>query len=66
MSKVYTESHALLLYWKQKARDKVRKREIAALFPAKVKVGDNFVDKSTPLVAQDFIANQTVSLILMH
>jgi len=62
-SKLYTESSELLLQWKRTARNKIRKREIKALYPARFRVGDNYVDQATPLVAQDFIANQTVSLI---
>jgi len=64
-SKSFTESQELILQWKRNARDKVRKRQIKALYAARLRVGDNFFEQITPLVAQDFIANQTVSLILM-
>jgi len=64
-SKSYTKSYELLLQWKRNARDKVRKREIKALYPARFRVGEKYIDQATPLVAQDFIANQTVSLILL-
>jgi len=64
-SKMYMESHKLLLLWKRNARNKIRKREIKALYPARFRVGDCYIDQSTPLVAQNFIANQTISLILL-
>jgi len=64
-AKSYTESQVLLLKWKRNSRSKVRKREIKALYAARLRVGDNYFEQSTPLVAQDFIANQTVSLLLL-
>jgi len=64
-SKVFTESRKLLKVWKGAACNKIQKREIKALFPARISVGDCFFDQLTPLVAQDFIANQTISLILL-
>jgi len=64
-SKSYTESHELLLKWKRSARDKVRMKEIKALYPVRLRIGDNYIEQTTPLVAQDFIVNQAVSLILL-
>jgi len=64
-AKSYTESEELLLKWKRDCRSKVRRREIKALYAARLRVGDNYFEQATPLVAQDFIANQTVSLILL-
>jgi len=46
--------------WKQKtpARNRLRLRQIKALYPARVRIGigDNFIDRSTPLVALNFVA----------
>jgi len=64
-SKLYTKSDELLWQWRRISRDRVRRREIKPLYPVRLRVGDNYVDRMTPLVAQDFIANQTVSLILL-
>jgi len=64
-SKVFTESRKLLQLWKGNATNKVQKREIKALYPARLRVFDCFSDQLTPFVAQDFIANQTISLILL-
>jgi len=61
----FTESHKLLRQWKRISRDKVRRREVKALYAARLRVGDNYFEQTTPLVAQDFIANQTASLILL-
>jgi len=64
-AKSYTESQELLLQWKRISRNKVRRREIKALYAARLRVGDYYFEQATPLVAQNFIANQTVSLILL-
>jgi len=64
-SKAFTESQKLLNDWRRNARDKIRKKEIKSLYPARFRVGDCYIDQSTPLVAQNFIANQTISLILL-
>lgn len=41
-------------------------RELKACFPLKMRFGNNFIDGGTPLTIQDFVLNQTVSLMLMR
>jgi len=66
-SKVFTESNSMIRERKQKtpAWNRMRLRQIIALHPARARIGDNFIDRSTPLVAQDFVASQTATLILL-
>jgi len=66
-SKVFTESSSMIHDWKKRtpAWNRLRLRQIKALFPARVRIGDNFTDRSTPLVAQNFVASQTATLILL-
>ncbi|OXA46128.1 hypothetical protein Fcan01_19255 [Folsomia candida] len=42
------------------------RRELIACQPTKVQFGQNFVDKGTPLVIENFCFNSTVSLLLLH
>jgi len=67
-SRVFTTSYNLIDSWKkrQHSYNKVRQKQLASLAPTHIKCGDNFIDKSTAIVAQNFIANQTVSLILLQ
>jgi len=43
------------------------RKMLRSLFPIKVMFGNgnNFIDKLTPLIMQDFVINQTVSLLLL-
>ncbi|OXA46129.1 hypothetical protein Fcan01_19254 [Folsomia candida] len=42
------------------------RKELRACQPTKVQFGQNFVDKGTPLVIENFCFNSTVSLLLFH
>jgi len=66
-SKVFTESSGMICEWKQKTPvwSRFRLKQLKALYPARVRIGDNFIDRSTPVVAQDFVASQTATLILL-
>ncbi|OXA63522.1 hypothetical protein Fcan01_00139 [Folsomia candida] len=41
------------------------RKEFRACTATKIQFGQNFVDKGTPLVIEDFCINQTVSLLLL-
>jgi len=66
-SKLFTESNAMISEWKQKtpASNKLGLRQLKALYPARVRILENCIDQSTPLVAQNLIASQTAALILL-
>lgn len=52
--------------WKmEKNLSKVNRKAIISLQPMRIKMGNNFIDRSTALVTQDFCITQTVSLLLM-
>jgi len=66
-SKVFTESSSIIHEWKEgtPAWNRLRWRQMKALYPMRLRIGDNFIDRSTPLVAQNFVASQTAALILL-
>jgi len=54
--------------WQQRTPPRGKKlmlRQTKTLNSARLRLGDNFIDRSAPLVAQDFVASQTASLILL-
>jgi hypothetical protein len=64
----WTKSNSLIRLWKQndsKKNDKCMRKALKSLSNLKVMFGNNFVDELTPLVIQDFVVNQTVSLLLL-
>ncbi|OXA54724.1 hypothetical protein Fcan01_11035 [Folsomia candida] len=67
---VNTNSSNLLVDLNQELRGfSVRssfRKELKASRPTKIQFGQNFVDKGTPLVIENFCFNQTVSLLLLH
>ncbi|OXA47361.1 hypothetical protein Fcan01_17728 [Folsomia candida] len=42
------------------------RKELLACAPLRIKFGQNFIDKGTPLVIEDFCFDQTVNLILLE
>jgi len=67
-AKLFTTSSRVLKSWKKgiPSWNKLKKRQMNSLVPLRIKCFNNFIDSSTPLVAQNFIAGQTASLILMQ
>jgi hypothetical protein len=65
---VSVASKSLLQMWTKSAnpRDKVRRRRLKALRLVCIRFGGKFMDRDTPIVTQDFLINQTVSLLLLH
>jgi hypothetical protein len=67
-SKIYTTSVSMKDEWTQKARkrnDKLARRRAKSLLPVYIKLGGNFIDRTTPILIEDFCVNQTVSLLLL-
>jgi hypothetical protein len=67
-SKIYTTSVSMKDEWIQRARkrkDKLAKRRAKSLLPVYIKLGGNFIDRTTPILIEDFCVNQTVSLLLL-
>lgn len=63
---LHGESENLLMRWRKGfSVTKYYTRRLRALKPIRVKCGQNFMDRTTPLVIQDFCVNQLVSLLLM-
>lgn len=60
-----TKSIGVIAAWSQLSTGKVRRKEVRSLRPLMVKFGQNYIDRGTPLVSQDFCISQTVSLLLM-
>jgi len=67
-AKVYIYSENLLHDWKREiaGSNKLRRKQLNAAIPIRIRFFSSFVGNSTPLVSQNFIAVQTASLILMH
>jgi len=67
-SKVYVNSCELLKSWKNQCSvsDKLYSRELKGFPPTKITFAERFMDKSTPLVFQDFIIGQSISLLLLR
>jgi len=67
-SKVFAESNSMIKEWKQKiaaGKNLLKLKQLKELYPARLRIGDSFIDPSTPLVAQNFIASQTAAFILL-
>jgi len=67
-SKVFAESNSMIKEWKQRiaeGKNLLKLKQLRAIYPARLRIGDSFIDPSTPLVAQNFIASQTAALILL-
>lgn len=65
-SNTYEGSSRLLRKWKWSQKHSPYTRKVlASLTPLKFKFGDNFVERTTPLVIQDFSIQNTVTGLLL-
>jgi len=67
-SKVFTEFNALIHEWRKRVNgrnNKLTLRQLKAVVPMRFRIADSFIDRYTPLVAQNLVASQTADLILL-
>jgi hypothetical protein len=68
-SRIHTTSvstREVLVRNARKRKDKLAERRVKSLLPVHVRLGGNFIDRTTPIVIQDFCVLQTVSLLLLE
>lgn len=67
-SNVHNVSEQFLHDWSKRipgGMDSSLRKQLKACNVLRIRFGSNFVDRCTPLVIQDFCANQTMSLLLI-
>lgn len=63
---VVIRSEEAISTWKKEAgSNPLRRRKLRSLQSMKIRFGNNYLDRLTALITQDFCLNQTVSLLIM-